>query len=749
MSSIGKYLVAEEISKICDCFSTAMASTEAQGTISLELAKIVTTWSKPCYENDEDSQYCSKIARKLTSEMCSLAQKYSMCRKFVSEHAENMLFNFLKALMDPSRLEKLPSCNLERIGQSSGKAGMEQAIIMLDLFNDESFQETNDHRRGSALRKLQNRRRKSAREIWDFCAKLGTAFAMNDSQDSVTMIGNTLLNLDGDLLENFNWLDDDISLENETFKTFQILRNIISHSATNYTSFVIFEKISSCSLLLLSNHILSIVQSLKYNDQTSSDREYKKASLNELLTSFVELFVSSAAWILQEGARNKSKAWSFLQGYLRDRLFSPILRNKPFDTTIALQEIVVAARFVYDAPLGVGVSPPPIKCNGLIGCSKYLSGCFLTSVLRRSKQLLAAAALNPQNLGLQNAILEAVLGSSFLFEEAVPWIVGTNFPLGKPRVIGSRFVWPYDSPIQKQIDEYVQFVYENQPLSKRIESNDGWNCMATAKKSFLKNHMLPRLHSSSLELEKKHRVVMLLSYIIECDAQGNSAVPDDTSRERTMDVLIVREIIKALRSNLHKCLMQFSVDNTVARAIISCSMHLANSYLFLDDEKQNLVRWSHTKIVRVKGKTMLDLTNSEVLGSYVWIFFQWFRTLGDLVLDQNGSDPGTSESLASMRKHWRETQCCRLGGMDEELLDLEPSNSFETWDRLLIDFEDLAVPSKSENHKNMVHNIYAKPSIPHQNEQRNDDSSFLEPWKASVAVVKSLKELMAVILTTS
>jgi len=368
--------------------------------------------------------------------------------------------------------------------------------------------------------------------------------------------------------------------------------------------------------------------------------------------------------------------------------------------------------------------------------------------------------LNPQNLGLQNAIFEAVLGSSDDLEDAAPWIVGTEFPLGKRQsMIRSRFVWPYSSPLQKQIDEYLQFVDENLPLSKRMDGDEWWNSMAIVKKSFLKNHVIPRLHSNSLAMEKKRRIIMLLSYILEYDVQSStSAIPDDDkSRERTIDVHIAREIIKALRSNLHKCLMQFSVDNTVARAIFLCSMHLANSYLLLDDKTQNLVSWSRTKMLGTKGKTILDLTNSEVLGSYVWIFFQWLRTLGDIVVDRNGNgdlDSGsTSETLASMRKYWRETQCCRFGGLDEERLDLERSNAFETWDRLLIDFEDLAFPSKkSKNQKNIVVNIYAKPSIPDPQEQHSNSkssSSLFDPWKPSIAMKKSLKEVMAVILTTS
>ena len=743
MSAIGKLLIAEEANKICDCLSIALASAQTESAGFFEVKKLLSKWSQPSYESDEDSLYLSQIERRLTSELCALAEKFPTCRTFVSENANNMLFNFLDALVDSSRLEKLPSCNLERIRESSGRVGTEQAMLMLDLFNDDSFQVINDPQQGSALRRLQNRRRKSVTEIWEFCLKLGTAFSKNYSSDttSVAIVGNSLLNLDNDLLRKFSFSDNVISLENETFKTFRLLRNIVSFSAMNDTSFVAFESISSCVLMLLANHILSIVQSLKYNDQTSSDKEYKKAKLTELLASVVELFVSSAAWILQEGAKNRSKSWSFLQAYLRDRLFSPILRNQPIDTTVALQEIITAGRFVHAGPYSDSVSLPAIHCVGLVGCSKYLGDCFFASMLRRSKQLILATAFNPQNLGLQNAILEAVTGCCDDLEETGPWLVGSTFPLGKRRCMTSRMVWPYSSPVQKQMDEYLRFVDENLASAKREDCDDWWNTMAITKKGFLKNHVVPRLQSASAGMEKKRKIIMLLSHILENDTQNTHGV-SEIPRERTLDIHVVREILKGLRSNLHKCLMESSVNDELAGAVISCSLHLANSRLLLDEKEQNLVSWSRTKILGIQGKTMLDLTNSEVLGSYVWIYFQWLKTFGEMVID------GNDANLLSMRRHWKTTQCCRLGGMDEERLDLEHLNCFETLDKLLIDFEDLAMPSKSKSNKNVVvKNIYAKPQ---EQEESNDKSVLLlEPWKPSISVKKNLKEFMAAILTTS
>ena len=64
LSSIGKQFIAEEVDKVCDCFSTAMASIKSEDAVSSKLSNIVSKWSQPSCENDEDSQYISQIERK-------------------------------------------------------------------------------------------------------------------------------------------------------------------------------------------------------------------------------------------------------------------------------------------------------------------------------------------------------------------------------------------------------------------------------------------------------------------------------------------------------------------------------------------------------------------------------------------------------------------------------------------------------------------------------------------------------------
>ena len=739
MSSIGKFLISKEINEVCDCFSTAIASTEIEGS---GLSKLVSKWIHPSYEDDEDSEFFSRAGEKFSSELCLLAAKYPVCQKFVLEHADAMMSTLLKMLMDSSRLEKLPSCNLERIGESTGQSGTKQALLMLDLFNDHSFQDMED-RHGTRLRKLQTKRRESVTGIWNFCHELGTAFAKNDAPHtlSTAIIGGALLNLDSDLLQEFPLLDSTISLENETFKIFRLLRNIITSAVTNDASYVMFERISSCSLMLLANHILRIVQSLKYHDQTcsassgSNDREYKKARLSELLSSFVELFIASTAWILREGANNTSKPWCFLETYLRDRLISPILKNQSINSALVLQEIIAASKFLLGGPYSQGVSLPTIKCMGLVGCSKYLVGYFFNSIIRRSKQfLVATTALNRKNISLRYAILEAVIGSSNNLEEAVSWKVGTSFPIGKNRSIVNKVMWPYSSPIQKKIDEYLQFVEEK--VASR-NSNEWWNIVAEMKRSFLIDQLVPKLNSA-ISINMKRRALRLLSYILEYTNCVPS--PDDEVRE-SIDIRVVCAIIKAIRSNVHLCLMQLSVDNDIACILFVCSMHLADVVLSVEGEHQNLLSWSRTKILGTKEKVVLDLSNLEEQACYVWSFFQWLQTLGNIALCRD-------DDLTPLRKQWQETQCSRVWDMDnEEILNLEQPKNLDSWDRMLVDFEEILSPSKIKKNQNVV-NVYAKSSNTHY-QQSILNGELFQPWMPSTAVKRSLKELMAVILSTS
>jgi len=57
----------EKIDEVCDCITTAIASTESDGIFSYELSKLVSKWIQPSFEDDEDSEFSSRATGKLST----------------------------------------------------------------------------------------------------------------------------------------------------------------------------------------------------------------------------------------------------------------------------------------------------------------------------------------------------------------------------------------------------------------------------------------------------------------------------------------------------------------------------------------------------------------------------------------------------------------------------------------------------------------------------------------------------------
>jgi hypothetical protein len=723
---------------------------ESESKVSSSLSKLVANWIRPSCEENEDAEFSNKVAKRLALELCLLAEIFPSCQKFISNHADEMFYTFLASLLDSSRLETYPSCNLDKIREKAGKQGLEQACNMLELLNDDSLLGSSNDQQFIRLRRVQRRHREKAAETWDFAKKLGSAICDVDSDNPslspFKTIGKALLNQDStqqlDALEtNFS------SLENETFNIFQVIRKSISAASTGQKNNVTFEKTASFCLLVLANQILRIVQSLKYHDQCSNatskrtDREFKRAGLSELLTCFVELFVASMAWILRESRYGNSEAWSFFQRQMRDKFLSPILRRQPIDVTNALQEMILSAKSCITCTRRLVAST--IMPPSLVGCAKYLDGYLFTSAVRRSRQLLIASALNEQTVGLQNALLEAVIGSNEHEEDMISMTVGASFPLSRRRDFPVCLGWPYESPIQKYIDDYLMVVEEENVPSNNIS---WWNAVAEMRLSFIMIYIVPRLNHRLLHLAKKRRIIKLLSQLLACDVTPMPCSNEIGEYKVPVDVTVVCAIIKSITFSVCQCLEQNSVDDSFASSLFMCSIYLAKSTVIIDGMRWKVIDWSQSTIQETKAKNFLELSKSEIDSTYAWVFFRWLESIATMLTSTND---GIEQDLLLLRSHWREMRGCRRGGMHDESLNLDDRNkSLEQWDRLLSDFEDFLFPSKSEITPD-VKNIYSKVSTKDWQSLASKHEESLMAWTPASPVQKSAKLFMATVLSMS
>jgi hypothetical protein len=112
-------------------------------------------------------------------------------------------------------------------------------------------------------------------------------------------------------------------------------------------------------------------------------------------------------------------------------------------------------------------------------------------------------------------------------------------------------------------------------------------------------------------------------------------------------------------------------------------------------------------------------------------------------------DPSGTDDLTKLRSEWREYGGCRVGSMDDEALPLDdPTTGIDRWERLLTDFEQLANPSRCDESRTVVTNMYAKGQSFLWNQQQREDAPMGE-WTPTPAVRRSAKEYMAFVVSAT
>jgi hypothetical protein len=745
-STFGRFLVAKEMCRICDCLSVALALANKKETHS-EVKALLLKWIYPPNDDSEDADYFLRASKRLAAGICSLTEQYPNCQSFAMENADALLFSFIDSLCDSRRLELFPSCNLDTIRENGGESGLEQALALLDLLNDETL---TMHSQSSRLRQLQQRRKEKAAEIWIFCKNLGKSLLREKdvmTAGSLSRLGHALLHTDDDLLQLEISQTGLISLEKESFRVVRFLRNLISRAAESTESATaLVERVGAWSLVVLVNQILAIVRSLKYHDQCAtnlsrgSEQAFQGSTLTNLLSCYIEIFVSVLTWLLREVRHDGSDCWRDLTCVIRDTFLSPILRRQLGDTSSVLHGICSSAKSVLDR-----FKSRDQRATGIHGCAKYFREEFLQSTLRRSKQILMASALNSGFSSLHNAMLESVLNAENDNEDLVAWKVGSSFPLPSRRPRKNQ-MWSYKNPLHQDVDGYFDAAEEI--LNGSMDADDRRK-VHLMKQSFLTIYIIPRLCHRRLELDKKRRVLKLLSYFLECHAKVTPSLANvENPLPPLLDFNSVCATIKGLTLNIRQCLVQDRVDEGLFNNILVCATYLANASVPIDGCWKCLMEWSAQTVEESSGKSMVQLNKGEVDACYVWIFFQWLHCITTLVIKNNDE---FKVEISSLRECCREAMDDRGRGLGEEPLDIHSASiRSEQWQALLVDFESFLFPSKAETVSSAI-NIYAKSSTAWHDRKvaTTSEEEPMETWRPTPAVRRSAKEFIAAIVATS
>lgn len=736
ISPHGKLLISNELERICDCLASLIVS-ECGKENGGDLLNMAAPLIKAFDDSNIDAQFSMQIAQRLTSEMCSLAANYNVCRHFISTNIEAVLFNVLAALLDPSRLEIFPSCNIERIEAGAGELASQQALTLLDLFNDDAPKappDNSDFRELGVMASIQQRRRHKADQFWELCDKLGSAFTRlghsevdDPSSFPLLTVGAALLESDNDLPRRPPSFSSPLSLESETAKCFQLLRGIISACSTKrgIQNRITSERLASFTVGVIASHILRIVQSLKYYDQTCSstrqattEEAFRRAKLTELLSSFSELFIAVLTWILREMYHSGSTGWHSLLAQARDRLINPILRREHVDLTDSLQQIVLASKCVL-----TGTHSRNIATRGILGCSKYLDEMF-DCLVRRSRQLIVAAVMTPQHLSLQSSLVEAVIAAKDQEEEDIACYVGSSFNPGISQ--GSR--QPFRSPLHKEVDQYIRYV--EQELQGTSPLCDNMNELIF---SFLNTFVVSRLNHTRGCLQAKRRMLRLVHHILSTDIS-----PFDLSDYSS----ILCSLVKGVCASLVQCLGTKNVDDAFICVAFTSSTNLAKLNIANGEGQHlSLISWiRHLFDTSVATRSLVDLSIDEMRAAYLWAYFKWFQEFASIIVFPGNS--GMEKLLGFRKKYSSESRNDQdtTGCLGTDVFgSLREQKDFVSWDMILNCLENELFPPKNENNPNIV-NVYARTKT----DARNDDAMM--NWSPSSNAKRTAKEYMAEVI---
>jgi hypothetical protein len=341
----GTHLISQDVDRVCDCLISILLAcskdSDAQG-----LLKEIETYIRRGQDDSNDGQFEFQIAQRLAEEICALSGKFSVCREFVQTHSECFLFNYIGKILDAKRLESLPSRNLKRIREENGEESAAHALAMLELFNDDCSQEMRNDADFGAMMRLKSKTRAKLSVVWQFGQNLGSTFKMvsmeNSASESTATLGDVLIN---DFNESSNTLYP-VSLESEGMKCLRLLRGVVSaipnQSSSRDSN---FEKVALFFIGTVIKHILRIVQSMKYYDQTcnlgdaANESDITRTRISELLHTYTELFIALLSWVARESASHGSENWKSFWGKTLDSVIFPVLKGRQCDLIVPLQQL--------------------------------------------------------------------------------------------------------------------------------------------------------------------------------------------------------------------------------------------------------------------------------------------------------------------------------------------------------------------------------------------------------------------------
>ena len=728
ISTTAKFLLRQEIDKICDCL-LALAIAQ-RGDESKELWEKLVTWINQSQRNDFDTEIETKISKRLSLQICLMTCKHAACRSIVEQNFELFLFGIFRALLDCNRLESLPSCNFAILIATEGEGALRQGLAAIDVFNGNLLTRPNNvsPRDFDRLLESQRKRKQKVEQPWGMIDRLGIAFKQN--QLSVAVF---LHDPDHDLTSPFDRSISSTCLEQEAFSCFVLLRNAITTLSKQEIEISLYESMSGNLLILLASEILRVVHGLKYFDLTNQgialqgDDRPKRGKIVTLLHCVSELFISVAAWILRCSRSDASSGWKTIQTQLCDRIFYPLLRRGSFDIASSLGLLIESCRSAVPR-LMVSSST---TSTATTGCSKYFDHCH-NMVIRRCHQLVSAPVLVSV---LISHMIEGLNAAEPNLEIPLGELIGKSFEASSPIAAALP-----RGPLEEEVDHYLSVVESSIPTTDDP-------LKATLKRfDALRYVIIPKLLQKHTHLNAKRRVLRIVSYMLT----DQHALAGSWMNDSDLLQLLVA-LVRGIFQSLIQCMRTSCVDDELISVALTCAGNLAKLSLVDSLERQKTaLSFCDDEVAQIDFSDLSILCTTELRIMYLHTFFRWMLHFSGSLLD-SVAIPGnvltdlrqlcTKEKFVLADDSVVRDSIVRRddGGVDGDL---------ETWTNVFASVEDKLFGSKSENVPSVV-NVYAKTRTEVFSTDGKEEGDTLELWKPPSHVTRSATEYKTTFISHS
>jgi hypothetical protein len=132
------------------------------------------------------------------------------------------------------------------------------------------------------------------------------------------------------------------------------------------------------------------------------------------------------------------------------------------------------------------------------------------------------------------------------------------------------------------------------------------------------------------------------------------------------------------------------------------------------------------------------VSRKALSASYLWTFFRWLQKLGYFMIATDVREVKKLEMfrqkcLSTSRDEVADISTCSIRSL------LRDGRHFESWDRLLSQFEERLFPSTARLGKSIVNNY----------EKRTENDESIKPWTSTASVKRAAKELIAEVVAVS